>query len=70
MAWNTAKMQAIVDRWALRRCGAVPPALTGRIAPTRAEGINRRGIFRFPIEQYAHDLLPSSTTAKIHLLGR
>jgi TnpA family transposase len=31
-AWNTAKMQAIFDRWAQRRGGAVPPELIGRIA--------------------------------------
>ena len=53
MAWNTAKMQAIFDRWAQRRSGAIPPELIARIAPTRTEGLNMRGIFRFPIEQYA-----------------
>ena len=44
------EMQAIFDRWAQRRSGAVAPELIGRIAPTRTEGINMRGIFRFPIE--------------------
>ena len=29
------------------------PALIGRIAPTPTEGINLRGIFRFPVERYA-----------------
>jgi hypothetical protein len=38
---------------------AVPPELIGRIAPTRTEGINLRGVFSFPIEQYAEQLLPS-----------
>ena len=37
MAWNTAQMQAVLDRWANRR-QIVPPELTGRIAPTRLEG--------------------------------
>ena len=59
MAWNTAKMQVIFDRWAQRRSGAIPPELIARIAPTRTEGINMRGVFRFPIEQYADHLLPS-----------
>src|SRR5260221_9278613 len=59
MAWNTAKMQAVLDRWNARRSSAVPPELIGRIAPTRTEGINLRGVFRFPIEQYAGQLLPS-----------
>ena len=30
MAWNTAQMQAVLDRWANRR-QIVPPELTGRI---------------------------------------
>ena len=46
MAWNTAQMQAVVDRWANRR-QIVPPELMGRIAPTRLEGINLRGVFPF-----------------------
>ena len=69
MAWNTAKMQAIFDRWAQRRSGAVAPELIGRIAPTRTEGLNMRGIFSFPIEQYADQLLPSWGAPKIHSLG-
>jgi hypothetical protein len=30
--------------------------MIARIAPTRTEGINMRGVFRFPIEQYAEQL--------------
>src|ERR1019366_5077291 len=44
---------------ALRRNGAIPPELIARCAPTRTEGLNMRGVFRFPIEQYADQLLPS-----------
>jgi hypothetical protein len=66
----TAKMQAIFDRWAQRRSGAVPLELIGRIALTRNEGLNMRGIFSFPIEQYAEALLPSWATRKIQILGR
>jgi hypothetical protein len=62
MAWNTAQMQAVLDRWAHRR-QVVPPELIGRISPTRLEGINLRGVFRFPIERYADQLLPSQTAA-------
>jgi RNA polymerase sigma factor (TIGR02999 family) len=69
MAWNTAKMQAIFDRWARRRSGAIPPELIARIAPTRTEGLNMRGIFSFPIEQYAAALLPSWATPKNHGFG-
>jgi hypothetical protein len=53
MAWNTMKIQSILDRWNVRRATAVPPELIGRIAPTRTEGINLCGVFSFPIEQYA-----------------
>jgi hypothetical protein len=48
-------MQAVLDRWANRRL-IVPPELTGRIAPTRLEGINLRGVFRFPVERCAYKL--------------
>jgi TnpA family transposase len=60
MAWNTAQMQQVFDHWAQRRGGAVPPELIGRIAPTRTEGINLRGVFRFPVERYADKILPSA----------
>jgi hypothetical protein len=59
MAWNTAQMQAAFDRLNARKSTAVPPELIGRIAPTRTEGINLRGVFRFPVEAYAEQLLPS-----------
>ena len=64
MAWNTAKMQAIFDRWARRRNGEIPPELIARCAPTRTEGLNMRGIFRFPIELYLEQLLPSWSARK------
>ena len=34
MAWNTAQMQVVFDKWGQRRNGAVAPELIGRIAPT------------------------------------
>ena len=52
MAWNTSRMQAIVDSWNQQGQGPVPEELIGRIAPTHIEGINLRGIFWFPIEQF------------------
>jgi TnpA family transposase len=64
MAWNTTKMQAVLDHWGARRATAVPPELIGRIAPTRTEGINLRGVFRFPIDDYADRLLPSLAARK------
>ncbi len=58
MAWNTTQMQAVLDRWANRR-QVIPAELTGKIAPTRLQGINLRGVFRFPVERYANEILPS-----------
>jgi hypothetical protein len=63
MAWNTSQMQAALDHWP-RRQRVVPQELIGRIAPTRLEGINLRGVFRFPVERYAAQLLPSQTARK------
>jgi TnpA family transposase len=68
MAWNTVKMQAIFDRWAQRRSGAIPPELIARCAPTRTEGLNMRGIFQFLIEQYADALMPSRAIPKTAIL--
>ena len=64
MTWNTAQMQGIFDQWNQRRATAIPPELIGRIAPTHIEGINLRGVFRFPVEEYAEQLLPSSFNEK------
>jgi hypothetical protein len=64
MAWNTVKMQAIFDRWAQRRSGAIPPELIARCAPTRTEKLNMRGVFQFLIEQYADALMPSRVISK------
>jgi len=60
MAWNTAQMQAVIDRWNTRRREQVPPQLIGRVCPARIEGINLRGVFRFPIDRFAGQILPHS----------
>ena len=62
MAWNTAQIQAILDRWANRR-QLIAAQLLRRIAPTRIEGINLRGVFRFPVERFAEQILPSRTAS-------
>ena len=38
----------------------MPSALIGRIAPTYIEGLNLRGIFCFPMEEYVEQLLPTA----------
>ena len=61
MAWNTMQMQAIITRWANRR-QIIEADIMARIAPTRLSGINLRGVFRFPLERYVADLMPSLAT--------
>ncbi len=58
MAWNTMQMQQVLQGWANRR-QHIAPELMGKIAPTRIEGINLRGVFRFPTERYANEIMPS-----------
>ena len=58
MAWNTMQMQAVINRWANRR-QVIEADIMAKIAPTRLSGINLRGVFRFPVERYAADLMPS-----------
>jgi Tn3 transposase DDE domain len=68
MAWYAVQMQSVLDRRANRR-QIVPPELTGRISPTRLEGINLRGVFRFPLERYAGQILPSQAAARTSASG-
>lgn len=56
-------MQAVLNRWSNRR-QIVPAELMAKIAPTRLSGINLRGVFPFPVEKYAADLLPPITAGK------
>ena len=64
MAWTTAQMQKVVDHWNQRPRGKVPAELIEHLAPTRTEGIILRGVFNFPLEQYAEQLLPSAASKK------
>lgn len=48
--------------WSNRR-QIIPPELIGKIAPTRLESINLRGVFRFPVDRYAGQILPSQGAA-------
>ena len=64
MAWNTMQMQAALQAWANRR-QFIAPELTEKIAPTRLEGINLRGIFRFTTVRYSEQILRSQTLPKI-----
>jgi len=69
MAWK-ARMQRVLRglRAAPHRRHTARPDRTHR--PTHLEGINLRGVFSFPIEQYAEQLPPSSVPRKRAKLGR
>ena len=68
MAWNTMQMQAVVNRWANPR-QVIEADVMSKIAPTRLSGINLRGVFRFPVERYAADLMPSLAAPRIAAVG-
>ena len=57
-------MMSMSESGRCKRLPKVSSELIGRIAPTRLDGINLRGVFRFPIERYADRILPSQTAAK------
>jgi hypothetical protein len=59
IAYNTWKLQEVLDR--RRAAGRSIPSDTilAHIAPVAFSLINFRGIYRFPIEQYLHRLLSS-----------
>ena len=50
-------MQQVIGHCAQRRGGGVPP-----------EGIDLRGVFRFPLERYAHKI-PPSVAAETTMVG-
>lgn len=56
MAWNTAQMQRILGS------APLPSSVIGRIGPTHLEHLNLHGVFRFPIEKYAEQLLPTAVS--------
>jgi hypothetical protein len=45
-------------RWVNRR-QVIEADIMAKIAPTRLNGVDLRGVFRFPVERYAADLMPS-----------
>lgn len=56
IAWNTHRMQGVVDRW--RKSGQpIEDAWLRRIGPAHFGHINFRGTFRFGVAKYAEALL-------------
>ena len=59
MAWNTLRLQHAVDREAQRTAPRYSIEALRGIGPVGHRRINLRGIYRFPIDRYAHRLVPS-----------
>jgi TnpA family transposase len=56
VAWNTHRMQAVVDRW--RKAGqTVEDTWLARMGPAHSSHINFRGLFRFGIDRYREMLI-------------
>ncbi len=55
-------MQSVLDRWANRR-QVIPAEFNGKIDLTWLQGINLQSVFRFPVERYANEILPSQGVA-------
>ena len=68
IAWNTARMQGVVDRW--RKDGQViEDSWLRRMGPVHFGHINFRGTFRFSVERYADALLQKAPAAKTRRTG-
>ncbi|HET7879349.1 MAG TPA: Tn3 family transposase, partial [Acetobacteraceae bacterium] len=57
MAWNTHRIQAVIDR----APNDHPDDVLSRVAPIGYRHINMRGIFTFDLTQYASSLLQPAT---------
>lgn len=57
MAWNTHRMQHVVDQWKLQYPERIDPAILAHIAPIHHSHINLRGIFQFLFGPYRAALL-------------
>lgn len=56
IAWDTAHMQAVVDRWR-KESMVVEDAWLRRLGPVHFEHINFRGTFSFGVQRYEQALI-------------
>lgn len=57
MAWMTHRMQTVLDQWT-KEGHSISTVQLRHISPMHFEGINFRGTFHFPTDQYLSRLLP------------
>ena len=60
MAWMTHHMQHVLDRWKKENVRSVDQDILRHIGPAHFEGVNFRGKFDFPMQQYRDRLLPKA----------
>lgn len=60
IAWNTMKMQAVVDRWRKEK-HPIEDAWIRRMGPVHFGNVNFRGLIAFGVERYADALLQKPT---------
>jgi TnpA family transposase len=65
MAWNTQRMQQVVDQWKHQFPERTDPSVLAHIAPIHHGHINLRGIFQFPFGPYRAALLDPDGGAEI-----
>jgi len=52
MAWNTVRMQRVIDRWYTEKNPFADPIVLAHIAPVHFGHVNFRGIFSFALSRY------------------
>lgn len=63
IAWNTMKMQAVVDRWRKEK-HPIEDAWIRRMGPVHFGNVNFRGLIAFGVERYADALLQKPAGAR------
>jgi hypothetical protein len=65
IAYNTWKLNQVLERRRLAGQSVPSDAILAHIAPIAFRHINFQGIYRFPLERYLDRLLPSAPTELI-----
>lgn len=68
IAWNTMKMQAVVDRWRKEK-HPIEDAWIRRMGPVHFGNVNFRGLISFGVERYADALLQKPAGARRDAAG-
>ena len=62
MAWMTQRIQQVLDTWHSAGIRRVEPEILRHIAPVHFQGINFRGVMRFPLARYRSRLIPTMSS--------